>query len=263
MSDFTSGIPEDELGEGNEGLIEVDIGDDAPPDDDSSTVWGTEIDDNEEYIDQTTEPMQEVVDMSVCSFSRHGQSVYCVAIHPSIPGVVITGGGDDMGYIWTYESSQSSSFRVIKEVTLDGHKDTVSTVSFNHDGVLALTGSFDGTIRVWETTGGGLKTVLEGPEDIEWAEWHPKGNAIVAGSNDGTIWMWLVDTNQCLQVFSGHDGKVTCGMFSKDGKFVISGGEDGTIRVWMPKTGIFFVKIFELFFMKISFGVQANNHTTI
>jgi ribosome assembly protein SQT1 len=36
----------------------------------------------------------------------------------------------------------------------------------------------------------------------------------------------------------GHDGPVTCGCFSKDGKLVCSGGEDGSVRVWLPKSGV-------------------------
>lgn len=38
-------------------------------------------------------------------------------------------------------------------------------------------------------------------------------------------------------MFAGHDGGVTCGTFTRDGKFVCTGGEDGTVRVWAPKTG--------------------------
>ena len=36
-------------------------------------------------------------------------------------------------------------------------------------------------------------------------------NALIAGSKDGTVWMWLAHNGQCVQVFAGHDGGVTCG----------------------------------------------------
>lgn len=54
-----------------------------------------------------------------------------------------------------------------------------------------------------------------GPEDVEWAHWHNKGNAVIAGSRDGTVWMWLTHNGQCVHVFAGHDGAVTCGIFTK------------------------------------------------
>lgn len=60
---------------------------------------------------------------------------------------------------------------------------------------------------------------------------------MVAGSKDGTIWMWLAHNGQCVQVFAGHDGEVTCGLFTSDGKTIVSGGEDGSVRLWAPKTG--------------------------
>ena len=107
---------------------------------------------------------------------------------------------------------------------LTGHKDTVTKVGFNFDGSLAFTGSYDGSIRIWRVPnsierGTSLvqpACVLDGgPEDIEWASWHSKGNAIVAGSRDGTVWMWLIQDNsssgvvtgQCSQVFAGENNR--------------------------------------------------------
>lgn len=83
------------------------------------------------------------------------------------------------------------------------HTDTVTSVGFNFDGKLALTGSYDGTVKIWNVDTSELVVVLDGPEDIEWAEWHKKGNAVIAGSTDGTIWMWLTHNGQCVQVFAG------------------------------------------------------------
>lgn len=97
-----------------------------------------------------------------------------------------------------------------------------------------------GVVKVWDTTDGKLVQTLEGPGGaIEWVQWHPKGNVVLAGSDDMTMWMWLASTGACMQVFSGHAGPVTAGAFTPDGKNVVSvGGEDDcTLRVWSPKTG--------------------------
>jgi ribosome assembly protein SQT1 len=130
------------------------------------------------------------------------------------------GGGDDVGYIWRYdplaESSETASIQ--SYLMLSGHTDTVTNVGFNFDGTLAFTGSYDGTIRIYNVGSGEMIQVLEGPEDVEWASWHPKGNAIVAGSKDGTVWLWLAHEGRCLQVFAGHEGGVTCGGITSDGK---------------------------------------------
>jgi angio-associated migratory cell protein len=208
------------------------------------------------------EPDLSIEDMSLASFNFHGDSVYCAALHPTRPGIVLSGGGDDRAFLWKYVipsdlsvlGATENSFEQYGKgiefcIELPGHTDTVTAVGFNFDGTLALTGGYDGVINIWSLTHASSESEpaqtiqptllhkLEGPEDVEWATWHSKGNAVLAGSKDGTIWMWLANTGQCVQVFAGHDGGVTCGLFTLDGKTVCSGGEDGTVRLWAPKTG--------------------------
>eukprot|EP01041_Mallomonas_annulata_P004869 gene4869-9701_t len=227
-----------------EELIEVDVGDEPPIDDDESTTWSEVNDDNVEEVEGDELNKEVIEDMSNNMFSGHGQSVYSVEVHPSKPGVVISGGGDDKGYIWQYNSTDSSLGEmgrgIISYHELGGHTDTVTAVGFSFDGTLAFTAGYDGVIKVWDVDTGDLKGTFDGPQDIEWAQWHNKGRAIIAGSSDGTAWMWVeIDGNwQCMQVFAGaHDGGVSSGCFSKDGKYVCTGGEDGSIRIWAPKTG--------------------------
>lgn len=226
---------------GDEVLEEIEVSNDLPmdeidgDDDDASTVWtdatGVEMeqDDNDGDANNIN-----VVDISICTFNGHTDSVYCSAYNVNNQ-LIISGGGDDKAYIWKYDQTSKDINSSILELT--GHTDTVTSVGFNFDGSLALTGAYDGTIRVWDSITGELKLVLDGPEDIEWACWHQKGNVIIAGSRDGTIWMWLVQNGQCMQVFAGHDGGVSTGCFTSDGKLICSGGDDGSIRIWGPKSG--------------------------
>ena len=60
---------------------------------------------------------------------------------------------------------------------------------------------------------------------------------LVAGSDDGTVWMWNALKGQFMQVFAGHTGPVTAGRFSPDGRLLVSVSEDTSLRVWNPKTG--------------------------
>lgn len=85
-----------------------------------------------------------------------------------------------------------------------GHTDTVTSVGFNFNGMQFLTGSYDGTVRIYNLETKELVVTLEGPEDIEWAKWHNRGNAVIAGSKDGTVWLWLSHNGQCMQVFTGN-----------------------------------------------------------
>ncbi|KAK9166546.1 hypothetical protein Scep_001737 [Stephania cephalantha] len=49
--------------------------------------------------------------------------------------------------------------------------------------------------------------------------------------------MWNSDKNVYLSMFFGHDGSVTCGDFTPDGKIVCTGSDDGTQRIWNPRNG--------------------------
>ncbi len=224
----------------------------ADDDDDMSTIMGDEDDEENvekqlmnEAVGQGSNAMEaigEEEDLANVVFRGHSDSVYCAEINPMCPGTVISGGGDDKAHIWKFpvtadlvESDDQVSIE--NSITLEGHTDTVTAVGFNYDSTMALTASYDGTVRIWNLTSGDLLQVLDGPEEIEWACWHSKGNAVIAGSRDGTIWMWLAHNGQCLQVFAGHDGAVSTGSFTSDGKLIATGGEDGTVRIWAPKTG--------------------------
>ena len=237
--------------EGNQSEWEeviVDEGYDMAIEDDDESMMGEDnveevFFDGEEGSGDKDDEDEEVVDMSVFTFEGHSDSVYCAALHPTQAGVVITGGGDDRAFIWRYRSGATTGGEeplgreLVSSFELKGHSDTINAVGFNHDGTLALTGGFDGMVKIWDVATGELKQTLEGPEDIEWAAWHGKGNAVAAGSRDGTSWMWMALEGTCMQVFAGHDGDVTGGLFTGDGKHVCTGGSDGTIRIWAPRSG--------------------------
>jgi WD40 repeat protein len=223
-------------------LTEVDVGDDPIPDDES--VWSDmpednveEIVDDEDGFNKASSEMLNIEDLSIYTFNGHTRSVHCIALHPVDSSIVITGGEDDKAFIWSWKKDGLRATDIVVLHELSGHRDTVTAVGFNFDGTMALTAAYDGTVRIWDTASGECKQILEGPEEIDWAYWHSKGNAVIAGSTDGTVWMWLAMNGQCLQVFAGHDGGVSAGAFTNDGKFVVSGGDDGTVRVWAPKTG--------------------------
>jgi WD40 repeat protein len=142
--------------------VHVDL-DNAPLDDADIEEEGYDEDeDPSERIDEGDEDEEEEgtmaggrepsVDMAFVTFQGHSDSVYCSAIHPTIPGIVLTGGGDDRAFIWKYAAG-SGEGAIASSTELSGHKDTVTYVGFNFDGSLCFTASYDGTIRVWKFEG--------------------------------------------------------------------------------------------------------------
>ncbi len=227
-------------------------GTDAPPadfmdddEDDGADAGATgEQDDEEDAEEEEREPalrqqqggvpegMVEFEDDSVQGFFAHTDSVYCVALAATEPATLaVTGGGDDVAYLWRVEDGKDPVGK------LDGHKDSVNAVAFSADASLVATGGLDGMVRVWKCADASLVQSLEGPDEVEWLCWHPRGNVLLAGSHDGSVWMWNAPTGLCMQVLTGHSGAVTAGGFTADGKRIVSVGEDATLRVWDPKQG--------------------------
>ncbi|KAL0421941.1 UNVERIFIED_CONTAM: hypothetical protein Slati_3217000 [Sesamum latifolium] len=170
------------------------------------------------------------LDDSIHIFTGHTGELYTAACSPTDATLVATGGGDDKGFLWRISQGDWA-------FELQGHQDSVSSLSFSADGQLLASGSLDGIVKVWDITRGELKCTLDGPSGgIEWVRWHPKGHLLLAGSEDSSVWMWNADRAAFLQVFSGHGSSVTCGDFTPDGRTICSGSDDATLRIWNPKT---------------------------
>jgi WD40 repeat protein len=238
----------DELGEFIDmaDAIEVQVDDDDMP-------MEEEDDDEEEEDRFDEEPDVDVddtpiVDMSKSKLETHSDSVYTVACYLENNGQlsVLSGGGDDKSYMHKLVSPGAGG-TATHQLSYN-HTDSVSCVAFNmlyiSDDLkktprLAAVGSFDGAIVLYDPDSGEQKLKLEGPSDVEWVSFHPKGGSVIlAGSGDGTVWMFHIPLNKCLQVFVGHEQGVSAGGFSPDGKWALSASADGTLRVWAPKTGM-------------------------
>ncbi|EJC98415.1 WD40 repeat-like protein [Fomitiporia mediterranea MF3/22] len=139
--------------------------------------------------------------------------------------------------IWDAEGEQANLDK------FEGHEDTISSVAFSPDGKLVVSGSFDGTIRVWDaesgcTVSGPFKGHSEQSEKILSISFSPDGERVVSGSGDGTILVWDVGSGEIVSgPFKGHEDRVESVSFSADGARVISGSLDGTIRFWDVHSG--------------------------
>ncbi|CDO75557.1 hypothetical protein BN946_scf184883.g19 [Trametes cinnabarina] len=181
-------------------------------------------------------PEEEIVyeDNSIQHFPNHKGSVFAISTHPTAP-LAASGGEDDLGYLWDIVTGDEL-------VKLTGHTDSVTSTAFSADGELVATGGMDGKVRIWRRVGKEnyrtweFLTELSGLDEVMWLRWHPKGNVLLAGSNDTTVWLWQLPSGNTMQVFAGHMGPVTCGDFTADGKRIVTADGDGTLIYWDPRS---------------------------
>jgi WD40 repeat protein/energy-coupling factor transporter ATP-binding protein EcfA2 len=73
---------------------------------------------------------------------------------------------------------------------------------------------------------------LEGHnKSVVGLSWHPKGNFIASGGEDGTIKIWRENGNLVTSI-EAHKGKIRNMNFSPDGQFLASGSWDESLNIW-------------------------------
>ncbi|XP_070969077.1 angio-associated migratory cell protein-like isoform X2 [Oncorhynchus clarkii lewisi] len=196
---------------------DVDVGETEDGDDEQED-WDTD-DEMEQEKEQ---------DDSELTFSKHTGSVFCVSLDPATNSLAVTGGEDDMAYVWRVSDGE-----VLFECT--GHKDSVTSVLFSHDSSLVATGDMSGLIKVWKVE---TKQEVWSFEvgDLEWMEWHPCAPVLLAGMADGNVWMWKIPGGDC-KTLQGPGCQSTSGKVLPDGKRAVVGYEDGNVRLWDLKQG--------------------------
>eukprot|EP00898_Chlorokybus_atmophyticus_P003638 jgi/Chlat1/4275/Chrsp29S04366 len=116
--------------------------------------------------------------------------------------------------------------------SLDGHAARVSSIAM--DEKIILSGSWDGTARVWDQRYLHCTNVLQGHgEQVTCVALGPA--FAFTGSADHTIRVWERATWRCVHVLHGHTATVRCIATADD--YVISGGSDSTLHAWHAATG--------------------------
>jgi WD40 repeat protein len=118
-----------------------------------------------------------------------------------------------------------------------GHSDHVNAVAFSPDGKLALSGSRDKTLKLWEVKSGREIRSFTGHSSYVLAvAFSPDGKLALSGSDDLTLRLWEVSSGREIRSFTGHSYPVLGVAFSPDGKLALSGGYK-TLKLWEVSSG--------------------------
>lgn len=138
--------------------------------------------------------------------------------------------GDDMKNVVLWKLTKSNPLLVFQ-----GHTSDVTTVAFSANEDEVYSGSFGGTVLVWDLNTKKATSSLKGHMSACTCI-APFSNTsmpyLATGSADHNLKVWDLRRKGCLQTFKGHTDKVTCVQFSPDNRWVASSSEDGMIRIW-------------------------------
>ena len=125
-----------------------------------------------------------------------------------------------------------------EERTFQGHKGSVRSVCLGRDGHCALSGSEDGTIKLWETASGRCLRTFEG-HTSQVASVCLRGDErfALSGSLDNTLRLWDVARGNCIRTFEGHTEPVFSVSLTHDGRYALSGSGDRCVKLWEVTRG--------------------------
>ena len=115
--------------------------------------------------------------------------------------------------------------------TLAGHARGVRAVGITPDGKLGVSGSADGTIRVWDLDQQVERFVIPVRHGEVWSlAVTPDGMSVVSGSDDGSIDVWDVASGALVRRWQG-EGRWRAMAMTPDGARLIT-GSNGPAMLW-------------------------------
>ena len=127
----------------------------------------------------------------------------------------------------------------VREYNRLEHSQPVTVVSFSPNGKTLVTGSEDGSIKIWTAEGKVLQSLSKelGHKKTVWSIDYNKDGAIASASVDKLVKIW--DANgKFIKNLTGHTRVVYDVNWNPiNNNTVVSCSEDGTIRLWNVTTG--------------------------
>lgn len=120
---------------------------------------------------------------------------------------------------------------------LRGHRGTVTSISFNQNGQLLISGDANGLVMVWD-----LQQLKPEPLTSFYASKHSLSQISITADSQvvaisdfhGNISLWNL-SGDLLSQFKAHVGRISDVAFASDGKLLMTAGDDSTVKLWNLK----------------------------
>ncbi|MUG93088.1 WD40 repeat domain-containing protein [Scytonema sp. UIC 10036] len=135
------------------------------------------------------------------------------------------------------QRKQESAYNL--SYTLTGHSDKITSVAISSDGLTAVSGSADKTIKVWNlSTGKVIRTLTGNIGEVSSVAVSSDGKFLAVGSCEhprSNVKVWYLPTGKLIHTLLGHQKPVNCIAISPDGQILATGSNK--IKIWNLQTG--------------------------
>jgi WD40 repeat protein len=140
-----------------------------------------------------------------------------------------TGDGDSKVFVWDAETGD-----MVRK--LEGHNEALRDLQYSPDGQWLATN--DGMIRIWGTEDLFLTNSFSvDSQRINAIAWDPDSSLLVAGTVEGSLILWVVESGGTIWHHDLHKGSIDALAIQQDGKLIASGGNSSVINVWNADDG--------------------------
>lgn len=129
--------------------------------------------------------------------------------------------------------------KLLKTITRFG--DVARSGDIRKDGKVLVAGDDTGKMQVFDVNSRAiLKTWTEHKQPVWTTKFSPTElTTLVSASDDRTVRLWDLPSNEATATFVGHSDYVRCANFMPGtmSSMVVSGSYDSTVKLWDPRTG--------------------------
>merc|ERR1712127_85819 len=168
----------------------------------------------------------------------HAGWVTSIVTSQENPDTILSSSRDKTVIVWQL-TREDTEYGFPKRA-LTGHSHFVQDVKISSDGLFALSGSWDGTLRLWDIcTGRTTRRFVGHSKDVLSVAFSVDNRQIVSASRDKSIKLWNT-LGECKYTIGepggaeGHTEGVSCVNFvpNQQNPSIVSGGRDGVAMLW-------------------------------
>ena len=198
---------------------------------------------------------------SICCYTFHNTYEGLCSVEFSPDSTLVAGGfADSFIEIWSLKGEKLKALKPSTELArmdmkdcspddlketpgsdskkLIGHSGPVYSTKFSTDNRFLISGSQDGSARLWSLDTFTNLVAYKGHNYPIWdVDYGPMGYYFATASADKTCRLWSTEYINPLRVFAGHLSDVDCVKFHPNSNYVATGSSDRTVRLWDVSSG--------------------------